>query len=65
MPLPEDDSESESEWPIVIEHLESEKRRTFVEMARATMALASWEMKSMSPGPQEVMRAVPNLGKFF
>jgi hypothetical protein len=64
MPLPEGDSD-ESEWAMVMEHMESEKRRTFVEMARATTALASWEMKSTSAGPQEVMGAVGSFpGRF-
>jgi len=66
MPMPEDGSEkSKSQRGNIMEHMDSEKRRTFVEMSRATTAFGSWEIKSTSAGPQEVMRAVPNLGKFF
>jgi hypothetical protein len=65
LPMPEDGSEkSKSKWANIMERMESEKCRTFVEMSRATTALGSWEIKSTSAGPQEVMRAVPTLGKF-
>ena len=65
MPIEEDDSEkSKYKWAKIMERMDSEKCRTFVEMSRATTALGSWEMKSTSARSQEVMRAVPTLGKF-
>ena len=65
MPMPEDGSKkSKSKWAQIMECMESEKCRTFVEMSRATTALGSWEMKSTSARSQEAMRAVPTLGKF-
>ena len=65
MPIEEDDSEkSKYKWAKIMECMDNEKRCTFVKMSRTTMALGSWEMKSMSAGSQEVMRVVPTLGKF-
>ena len=66
MPMPEDGSEkSIPQWANIIECMESEKHLTFLELSRATKALCSWEIKSTSACPQDVMRAVPNLGTFF
>jgi hypothetical protein len=64
MPMPEDEK-SIPQWTNIIERMESGKRLTFLEMSRAATASASWEIMSTSAGSQEVMRAVPNVGKFF
>ena len=63
MPMPENGNKK-SKGATIMERMESEKCHTFMEMSRATMSLGSWEMKSTSTGPQEVMRVVPTLGKF-
>ncbi|KAM6501510.1 hypothetical protein JOM56_004524 [Amanita muscaria] len=51
-------------WAAIVGSMENEDRRVFEEMAKSVSALATWEMKSTSAGPAEVMNAVLNLGDF-
>ena len=44
--------------------MESEKCHTFLEMSKAATVLATWDIKSLSAGSEEVMRAVHTLVEF-
>jgi len=56
---------SEHQLATIMEQMDSDTRHIFEELRRSTTPLASWEIKSTSAGPEEVIRAVPDLGRFF
>jgi hypothetical protein len=55
----------EPQLATIMEQMSSDTRHIFEELRRSATPLASWEIKSTSAGPEEVMRAVPKLGQFL
>jgi hypothetical protein len=53
-----------AERASIVETMDSEIRHIFEKLRKSLSPLGTWEMKSTSAGPHEVMAAVLNLGKF-
>ncbi|KAM6495989.1 hypothetical protein JOM56_008695 [Amanita muscaria] len=60
----DDDDDIEALRAAIVKSMESENRRFFEKMRDSMRPLATWEMKTISTGPLEVMAAVRTPGKF-
>lgn len=56
---------SKAQQALLVEGIESDTHCIFEKMRESVMPLGMWEIKSTCVSLQEVMVAVPNLGKFF
>ena len=59
-----DNKRIEAEQMAIADTMENETCRIFEELRKGLTALGTWEMKSTSAGPLEVMTLVPQMGQF-
>jgi hypothetical protein len=59
-----DNERLEAERVAIADTMESETRRIFEELRERLTPSGTWEMKSTSAGPLEVMTSVPQMGQF-